>query len=94
LHAEIAKKKDSVNHVLEDQREHNATRENKLAQVHHARAGSITSNVSSTNITNTSGALPVSQSGGATAAEGVTQSDQAGLAAVGTGTSVAPVMNA
>ncbi|KAF9067965.1 hypothetical protein BDP27DRAFT_1328061 [Rhodocollybia butyracea] len=90
LQAEIAKKKDSVNHVLEDQREHNATRENKLAQVHHVRAGSITSN-SSTNIANTSGALPVSQSG---AAEGVTQSDQAGLAAVGAGTSGAPVMNA
>ncbi|KAE9400130.1 hypothetical protein BT96DRAFT_938899 [Gymnopus androsaceus JB14] len=48
LEAELAKKKDSVNGVVEGQRQHNSLRETKLAEIHHVRAGT-TSSTTNTN---------------------------------------------
>jgi phage-related minor tail protein len=82
LELELAKRKEDVNGVLDNQRKHNSIRESKLAEVHHARAGTTNStatntSVSPTNVTGTDTvASPVSHSG----------TDDAGIAGVGAGT--------
>ncbi|KAF5371444.1 hypothetical protein D9757_009988 [Collybiopsis confluens] len=90
LQAEVAKRKQEVNGVLEDQRVHNSVRETKLAEIHHARAGT-TSSTGSTNAsviapTNAAGNNVVASPVSATAEEKMPKkSEDAGIAGVGAG---------